>query len=269
MRLTEWKPLFLFCAAVTVSGVAMGQQPNEPSLWSSSAEPAQWQQNDPLLMELGQAGLGTLQTMSLGRAEAPTLRLALDELAESHGLVPRSMDAVVLSGQGSASAWLVELVSVVPTESRLFLYYLPDSESLYFLRTETLDDMGQSVRIWGSGSSELVMKRDGIALVDGPIGKTFRLNSPFPNRADKVSDTIACLGHQLGLTPTPTALGDLLARTSCGATNLLSLALTTYNCLSIPHPIATVGCIVGVGKLMRLCELQLSCGKRDGRVDYS
>lgn len=268
MKLSEKIFLFLFCTAVAAPRGAMGQQPHEPSLWSSYTESIQWQQ-DPLLAELSHANLSKFQAVPLDQIEGPVLRMAFDELAEVHDLVPRSAAAVAFVAQGSSNAWLVELVSAVSTDARLFLYYLPDSESLYFLRAEGRDDAGQSIRIWGSGSSEIVMERSGIALVGGPSGMTFRLRSPSLSKSEKVSDTIACLGRQLGLTPTPTALGDLLARSACGATNLLSLALTTYNCLSFPHPIATIGCVVGVGKLVSCSFANCSSPTGSATVEWT
>jgi hypothetical protein len=246
----------LLTAIMIGSSPAMGQQPNESSAVTHTGS-AQVQREDSLLSGLRQMGFGALHTVPLDQAESPALRIALDELFGLHGFVPTSLDAVILLGQqnpGTTEVWLVELEQAMAPDSRLFLYYLPSDSSIYFLRVEIRGDSAESVRIWGTGLSELVMSHDGIAMVDGPSNKTFRLRSPYGNPADKgAADTIACLGRQLGITPTPTGIGNIISQSTCGATNILTLALTTYNCLSIPHPISTIGCVVGVSKLV-------SCG---------
>ena len=241
--------LLLLAAAVAISRPATGQPPNRLSAVTVSAET---RQASPL-SELRQPGADALQTAPLAQAESPTLQLALDELAETHGLVPISPEAFILGSQkapGGIEAWVIELEQAEAPSNRLFLYYLPNDDSLYFLRIETHGDSAESVRLWGSGRSELVMSRDGVAVLDAPSDSTFRLRRSLISTDKSAADTIACLGRQLGLTPSSTNLGNVISQATCGATNVLSLALTTYNCLSIPHPIATVGCIVGVSKLV-------------------
>ena len=250
---TNGRLLLLWTAMILIARLATGQQANEIPAVRSTAKPAYEQSTDPLFLEMRQMSLGALQAVPLELAATPTLRTALDELADLHGFIPRSFEAVVLpdqQGSGAAGVWLVELKPVTVSDFRLFLYYIPGEDALYFLRVETGGDLAGSARIWGLGRSELVISQAGIAIVDGPTEKTFRLRAPARSAQEGILDTIACLGRQLGLTPNSTNLGNLLAQSVCGATNIIALTLTAYNCLSFPHPLATIGCIVGVGKLV-------------------
>ncbi len=68
-----------------------------------------------------------------------------------------------------------------------------------------------------------------------------------------MADALDCIARSLGVGIDTSSLERLLASATCTATTLNTLVLTAYNCLSFPHPIATIGCINGIAKL-------ISCG---------
>ena len=170
--------LLLLAATVVISRAAAGQSSNDSSAVPPPAgDLALGQGESPLLAELRQASSGALRTVPLDKAESLTLRMALDELSVLYGLVPTSTEAVILNQQEASTAevWLVELDQSATPDSHLFLYYVPEDGSLYFLRVGTSEDFMTSARMWGSGRSELVMSRDGVSIAIGPSPQTFRL----------------------------------------------------------------------------------------------
>ena len=71
---------------------------------------------------------------------------------------------------------------------------------------------------------------------------------------DGALEALACVLRELGETINVAIVDSYLAKQACDATSAIALGLTAYSCLSIPAPVATLGCINGITKLVS-CSL--------------
>lgn len=195
----------------------------------------------------------------------------LSELESLHG-------ATVVAGAPEAflaapGVLVTQLHRATDPTAVLFLFYDLERNLPYFLRIETDPFADPSVRLWGPGSSEIVFTEDGARLVHRPSDRTFRLTrgGESPSRdlssihAESTADMIACIGRSLGISLRTSSLRSLLSSASCSATSTVSLVLTAFNCLSVPHPAATVGCTVGIAQAVSCgfanCSTSANCVK--------
>jgi hypothetical protein len=106
------------------------------------------------------------------------------------------------------------------------------------------------MRVWDGGPDEAVFTSAGIRIQPraddaNPAGLTPAANGVIEN--------LACLGRALGIdfsNLSGSGLTNLISRASCSGASSIALVLTAANCLSIPHPMATIGCITGMTKII-------------------
>ncbi len=108
----------------------------------------------------------------------PILRERLVGLATDHQLVPKDGTFLVLSNQ-RPNILVVPLVSRRDPDAALFMYYLPDSATFYFMRVarNREDPDKTEMRLWGPGSRDILITAQG--LPDKGGNPTFRLDQ-FP-----------------------------------------------------------------------------------------
>lgn len=200
--------------------------------------------------------LGTAGNIRLSEIHDRSLDSILGWLRVDLRIVPR--EEVVASFPALATPVVVVPLEQLDLPERvLFLFFLPDKKTYYILQADTQTSTDPEVRIWGTGASELTMAAKGLSWSRASSQNSLRLPANELARAGirpmgAVDDALSCLGRQLG-DLSGSSLGHLLANASCFATNTISLVLTATNCLSVPHPMATIGCVTGVAQL-------ISCG---------
>lgn len=210
---------------------------------------------------------------------------ALADLASRHGAVVSPGSEL---GRVAAPNILVTQIER-PSDPTAILLLFHDTElnSSYFLRMETDPLAERVIRIWGPGSTEVVISEDGAWLEVNPSDVSFRIQEPNGGSLDSIraesatTDAIACIARTLGLTINPTTIRNLLSTQVCTASNRSILILTAVTCLSaidVPTPanaLAILGCAAGIAQAISCgyancsssnsnCVKSISFGRRTG-----
>lgn len=220
----------------------------------------------PATAQQGRPLGGPLTNARLADVEDPTLDSILGWLRLERRVVP-SDDTVASFPELSTPVVVVPLTDLDDRGRSLFLFYLPDKRTFYFLQRETAANGAPEARLWGAGPSELTMASKGLSYSSAPSVGTFRLPSDElallgARPQDASSDALACIGRTLGIDLNFDSLSSTLASSACSVGNVVStgtaLVLTATNCLSIPGlgsnlVFATLGCVAGIAHIV-------SCG---------
>jgi hypothetical protein len=203
------------------------------------------------LDDVGALAGESLERLALEDNRDPGLALVLEALKGERGIVPRAPEIFTVTG--TPGLLLLPLLRPDRPEAQLYLYYLPASAETFFLQITTDPAAGTEVRLWGRGSSEILISPAGARLLPEPSASSFRLAPPFglPDAAapKSLDDILTCIARTLGLTINATSLQSLLSSTTCAAANTLALIMTAFNCLN-PTPIGLLACTVGIAKII-------------------
>lgn len=207
---------------------------------------------------------------ALAEVQDAGLTTLLDALGREHGIFAREGTAMVAE-VGGRTVIAVPLEKAADRDAFLVLYYLPGLGEHFFLQVAPGPGGRPEMRLWGRGPSELRVSEAGAALLPSASPGTFRVAPPagdgFQQRLG-VGEAIRCIVQQLGVDLDPDDLFSLLTGAACNATGRIGLVLTAYSCLSIPAPVATIGCINGVTRLITcgLVNCEAAAGSCTGPI---
>jgi hypothetical protein len=152
----------------------------------------------------------------------------------------------------------------------LYLFYLGEENVNYFVQVGTNTAGVREFRLWSNGLSELLISEDGLVLLPEKSESTFRIPELMhviggitaAPQEKSVTDQIACLAKQLGISINPTNLKTLFTSLDCTAINTMLLIETALNCLGLASVgvcdvTSPIGCILGIAEFAA-CDI-LNC----------
>ncbi|HEV8578010.1 MAG TPA: hypothetical protein VGX68_02915 [Thermoanaerobaculia bacterium] len=211
-------------------------------------------------MEFGElaAAFGMPQ-VDLDSATSTDFRLAavLTDLSRQ-GIQPTATGAVVTPE--SPQVFVISLAGEGLRDARLLLFFEGSSGQVFFLQASQGPLGEPEVRLWGNDEDEILITSSGLQLARRTAGSLHAQihlsvyeNAIGANPSKTALDTLGCILRSMGIRLSFSSITSFFSSALCTQFSAISVGLTALNCLSIPAPAATFGCINGVAKI-------ISCG---------